>query len=132
MPEPAHPVQPPHGHPASRHRPSSVRWVWALGLCYMLTAVVSLYLSRQPGSLATIWYANAVAMAWIAFSPWRQAPLLVLAMATGRELAVMPPALVDRVLRPADGETHTPTQRADLYFEAMMKVLDRDLPGYAD
>jgi len=56
----------------------------------------------------------------------------VLAMATGRELAVMPPALVDRVLRPADGETHTPTQRADLYFEAMMKVLDRDLPGYAD
>jgi len=56
----------------------------------------------------------------------------VLAMATGRELAVMAPALVDRVLRPADGETHTPTQRADLYFEAMMKVLDRDLPGYAD
>ena len=64
-----------------------MRWVLALGLCYMLTAVVSLYLSRQPGSLATIWYANAVAIAWIAFSPWRLAPLLVLAMAAGNALA---------------------------------------------
>lgn len=64
-----------------------MHWVLALGLCYMLTAVVSLYLSRQPGSLATIWYANAVAIAWIAFSPWRLAPLLVLAMAAGNALA---------------------------------------------
>ncbi|MDP2418341.1 MAG: ATP-binding protein [Hydrogenophaga sp.] len=67
--------------------PPTWRWVLALGVCYTLTALVSLYLSRQPGSLATIWYANAVAIAWVAFSPWRLAPLLVLVMTTGNALA---------------------------------------------
>ena len=56
----------------------------------------------------------------------------VLAMATGRELAVLAPAIVDKVLRPAPGETHTAAEREDLYFAAMMQVLDRDMPGYAD
>jgi ribulose-5-phosphate 4-epimerase/fuculose-1-phosphate aldolase len=56
----------------------------------------------------------------------------VLAMSTGREIAVMEQALVDKVLRPAEAETHSPAQRADLYFEAMMKVLDREMPGYAE
>lgn len=33
-----------------------------LGLAYLLTATLSLYLSRQPGSIATIWYPNALAV----------------------------------------------------------------------
>ena len=56
----------------------------------------------------------------------------VLAMSTGKPLAVLEPDIVDKVLRPAPNETHTATQREDLYFEAMLRVLDRDLPGYAD
>jgi ribulose-5-phosphate 4-epimerase/fuculose-1-phosphate aldolase len=56
----------------------------------------------------------------------------LLAMSTGKPLAVLEPGIVDKVLRPAPNETHTATQREDLYFEAMLRVLDRDLPGYAD
>lgn len=71
-----------------------------MGVCYTMSAMVSLYLSSQPGSLSTIWYANAVAIAWVAFSPWRLAPLLVLVMATGHALAhlLMGDAPVDALL----------------------------------
>jgi ribulose-5-phosphate 4-epimerase/fuculose-1-phosphate aldolase len=54
----------------------------------------------------------------------------VLAMATGRDLAVLAPAIVHKVLRPAPGETHSAAERERLYFTAMMQVLDRDMPGY--
>jgi ribulose-5-phosphate 4-epimerase/fuculose-1-phosphate aldolase len=56
----------------------------------------------------------------------------VLAMATGRELAVLDPTIVEKVLRPAPGETHSAAQREDLYFNAMMQVLDRDMPGFRE
>jgi hypothetical protein len=29
-------------------------------------------------------------------------------------------------------DRHSPSERERLYFEAMMRVLDRELPGYAD
>ncbi|MFY8088303.1 MAG: sensor histidine kinase [Rubrivivax sp.] len=38
------------------------RQAWPLMAGYLLLAAVSLYLSRQPGSIATIWYANALAI----------------------------------------------------------------------
>jgi signal transduction histidine kinase len=78
---------PPAQNRADRAAPSTVRWLLGLVLCYTLAAVVSLYVSRQPGSLASIWYANAVAIAWVACSPLRLAPLWVLAMALGNALA---------------------------------------------
>jgi ribulose-5-phosphate 4-epimerase/fuculose-1-phosphate aldolase len=56
----------------------------------------------------------------------------VLAMSTGRELEILPDDIVDRVLAPAERETHPEGDRDRLYFEAMMRVVDRELPGYAD
>jgi len=54
----------------------------------------------------------------------------VLAMSTGRELEVLSPEIIGRVLAPADLETHSPADRDRLFFQAMMRLVDRDLPGY--
>lgn len=40
-----------------------------LGALYLLLALMSLDVSRQPGSIAAIWYANAVAVAFLLHSP---------------------------------------------------------------
>ena len=55
----------------------------------------------------------------------------VLAMGAGR-LAVLSDAIVERVLAPAEEETHSTGERDRLFFEAMMRVVDRELPGYRD
>ena len=55
----------------------------------------------------------------------------VLAMSAGR-LAVLSDAIVEKVLAPAEEETHSTAERDRLFFEAMMRVVDRDLPGYRD
>jgi hypothetical protein len=36
------------------------------------------------------------------------------------------------VLAPAEEETHSTSERDRLFLEAMMRVVDRDLPGYRD
>jgi ribulose-5-phosphate 4-epimerase/fuculose-1-phosphate aldolase len=56
----------------------------------------------------------------------------VLALGTGQPLEVLSEEIVARVLAPADNETHSRAERERLYFEAMMRVLDRELPGYRD
>jgi ribulose-5-phosphate 4-epimerase/fuculose-1-phosphate aldolase len=56
----------------------------------------------------------------------------VLALSTGRPLAVLSEAVVAAVQAPADNETHSTSERERLFFEAMMRVLDRVNPGYAD
>jgi ribulose-5-phosphate 4-epimerase/fuculose-1-phosphate aldolase len=56
----------------------------------------------------------------------------VLAMSTGRELNVLEPQIVQKVLAPAANETHSREERDRLFFEAMMRVVDRENPGYAD
>jgi ribulose-5-phosphate 4-epimerase/fuculose-1-phosphate aldolase len=56
----------------------------------------------------------------------------VLALSTGKPLEVLPDKIVDAVLAPADLETHSREERDRLFFEAMMRVVDRDLPGYRD
>lgn len=56
----------------------------------------------------------------------------VLALGTGRPLAVLSDEIVARVRAPAPGDRHPRAERERLYFEAMMRVLDRELPGYRD
>ncbi|MBK7471482.1 MAG: class II aldolase/adducin family protein [Betaproteobacteria bacterium] len=56
----------------------------------------------------------------------------VLAMSTGRPLEVLTEEIVARVQAPMPHDRHSRADRDRLYFEAMMRVLDRELPGYAD
>ncbi|MDX1374938.1 MAG: class II aldolase/adducin family protein [Burkholderiales bacterium] len=56
----------------------------------------------------------------------------VLAMASGRPLAPLPDTIVAQVQAPAPRDRHSGRERERLFFEAMMRVLDRELPGYAD
>ena len=56
----------------------------------------------------------------------------VLAMGTGQPLEVLADAIVNQVQSPPPDDRHSRSERDRLYFEAMMRVLDRELPGYAD
>jgi ribulose-5-phosphate 4-epimerase/fuculose-1-phosphate aldolase len=56
----------------------------------------------------------------------------VLAMGTGRALEVLSEAIVRQVQSPPADDRHSRAERERLYFEAMMRVLDRENPGYAD
>jgi ribulose-5-phosphate 4-epimerase/fuculose-1-phosphate aldolase len=56
----------------------------------------------------------------------------VLAMSTGRELAALSPQIIAQVQAVPSDERHSRAERTRLYFEAMMRVLDRVNPGYAD
>jgi ribulose-5-phosphate 4-epimerase/fuculose-1-phosphate aldolase len=56
----------------------------------------------------------------------------VLAMSMGRPLEVLSDAIVAKVQAPSDNDRHSRAERERLFFEAMMRVLDRELPGYAD
>ena len=57
----------------------------------------------------------------------------VLALSTGRPIEVLSDDVVTRLQESrARDDRHTRAERDRLYFEAMMRVLDRELPGYAD
>jgi ribulose-5-phosphate 4-epimerase/fuculose-1-phosphate aldolase len=56
----------------------------------------------------------------------------ILAFSTGRELNVLDQEVIDKVLQPAPHETHSREERDRLFFEAMMRVVDRENPGYAE
>lgn len=56
----------------------------------------------------------------------------VLAMSTGQALEILPDHVVAEVQSPPRDDRHSRTERERLYFEAMMRVLDREAPGYAD
>jgi ribulose-5-phosphate 4-epimerase/fuculose-1-phosphate aldolase len=56
----------------------------------------------------------------------------VLAMATGEPLEILSDQIVAQVQAVPADDRHSPSERERLYFEAMMRVLDRELPGYAD
>ena len=56
----------------------------------------------------------------------------ILALSTGRPLEVLSQEVIDKVLAPAPDETHPTAERERLFFEAMMRVLDRENPGYRD
>jgi ribulose-5-phosphate 4-epimerase/fuculose-1-phosphate aldolase len=56
----------------------------------------------------------------------------ILALSAGKPLEILSDEIVARVLAPADLETHSREERDRLFFEAMMRVVDRELPGYRD
>jgi len=56
----------------------------------------------------------------------------VLALSTGRPLEVLSDEIAARVQAPNPDDTHPRADRERLFFEAMMRVLDRELPGYRD
>ncbi|MDQ6628733.1 MAG: class II aldolase/adducin family protein [Pseudomonadota bacterium] len=56
----------------------------------------------------------------------------ILALGTGRPLAVLSDDISSRVQAPNPDDSHPRGDRERLFFEAMMRVLDRELPGYRD
>jgi ribulose-5-phosphate 4-epimerase/fuculose-1-phosphate aldolase len=58
--------------------------------------------------------------------------LQMLALATGRPLALLSEEMVQQVQTPGSDDRHPRAERERLFFEAMMRVLDRELPGYAE
>lgn len=56
----------------------------------------------------------------------------VLAMSTGKPLEILSEAIVKQVQTEPAHDSHSRSERERLYLEAMMRVLDRDAPGYAD
>jgi ribulose-5-phosphate 4-epimerase/fuculose-1-phosphate aldolase len=54
----------------------------------------------------------------------------ILALSTGQPLEVLTDEMVAAVQAPAELETHSREERDRLFFEAMMRVLDREMPGY--
>jgi ribulose-5-phosphate 4-epimerase/fuculose-1-phosphate aldolase len=56
----------------------------------------------------------------------------VLAMSTGQPLSILSDEVIGRVLTPGVDDRHSRAERERLFFQAMMRVVDRDLPGYAD
>lgn len=56
----------------------------------------------------------------------------VLAMGTGKPLEILSDAVVAQVQSPAADDRHSREERERLFFEAMMRILDRENPGYAD
>ena len=54
----------------------------------------------------------------------------VLAMGTGKSLSVLSDEVVARVQASNPQDSHSRSERERLFFDAMMRVLDRELPGY--
>lgn len=56
----------------------------------------------------------------------------ILAMSTGQPLALLDEDMVKKVEAPNPNNSHSQAEREALYFAAMMRVLDRVMPGYAE
>jgi ribulose-5-phosphate 4-epimerase/fuculose-1-phosphate aldolase len=56
----------------------------------------------------------------------------VLALGTGKPLEVLSDEVAARVQTPSATDRHPRAERERLFFEAMMRVVDRELPGYRD
>jgi ribulose-5-phosphate 4-epimerase/fuculose-1-phosphate aldolase len=56
----------------------------------------------------------------------------ILAMSTGQPLEVLSDEVVAQVQSPPVNDRHSRSERERLFLEAMMRILDRENPGYAD
>jgi PAS domain S-box-containing protein len=74
----------PRGAIAARwaQRPRLIEAV-LLALLVFAAALLAIQLSRLPGSVATIWFANAIGMAFLAVAPRSRWPVLLLSAAAG-------------------------------------------------
>jgi hypothetical protein len=52
-------------------------------------------------------------------------------MSTGQPLKVLSEEIVAQVQEEPVNDRHSRTERERLFFEAMMRILDRENPGYA-
>ena len=55
----------------------------------------------------------------------------ILALSTGRPLEVLSAEVIAKVQTPGLNDRHSRQERERLFFEAMMRVADRELPGYS-
>ncbi len=53
-------------------------------------------------------------------------------MSTGERLAVLSDDVIAQVQAPPEQDRHGRGERIRLFFEAMKRIVDRELPGYAD
>lgn len=94
-PQPAEPVawqatreQPwPDDPPPPLADAGASRAALALSVLYLVLALFSLYVGRQPGAISVVWFANAPAVVFLLFRPRRQWPALLLAVALANLLA---------------------------------------------
>jgi ribulose-5-phosphate 4-epimerase/fuculose-1-phosphate aldolase len=56
----------------------------------------------------------------------------LLAMASGKPLELLSDGVIAQVQGPHAEDRHSRAERERLFFEAMMRILDREMPGYAD
>ena len=56
----------------------------------------------------------------------------LVAMASGKPLELLSDSVIAQVQGPHAEDRHSRAERERLFFDAMMRVLDRELPGYAD
>ena len=56
----------------------------------------------------------------------------LLALGSGRALQILSDAVVAQVQTPGKHDRHPRQERESLFFEAMMRVLDRELPGFRE
>lgn len=56
----------------------------------------------------------------------------LLAMSSGEPLEVLSEEIIAQVQAPPSHDSHSKSERDHLFFEAMKRVLDRELPGYAN
>ena len=76
--------------------------------------------------------ANSIARAYkVLYLLERVCRTQVLAMSTGKTLAMIPTEIVDKLQIPDENDRHS-SERHTLFFEAMKRVLDREMPGYAE
>ena len=62
----------------------------------------------------------------------RVAKAQVLAMSTGKPLAPISEEMIHELQAPVDHDPLNRSERERLYFDAMKRVLDNTMPGYAE
>ena len=56
----------------------------------------------------------------------------ILALSTGRPIQVLSPEVIRQVQTPGVDDRHSRAERERLFFEAMIRVADRESPGFRD